>query len=113
MKITDLNYKGGIDWGVDTKNMEFAKCEEMPQETTLNVHGFFTTPDNGYGRGAVAILDDVLLNLPNRYVETVDTILSDDEMIEEIKTGKIAIEISTFISKKYKKVCYDITFVAV
>ena len=113
MKITDLNYKAGIDWGIDTKTMDFAKCEEMPQETTLKVYGFFITPDNGYGRGAVAILDDVLLNLPQRYVETVDTILSDDEMIEEIKTGKVAIEISTFVSKKYKKVGYDITFVEV
>lgn len=113
MKITDLNYKGGIDWEIDTKDMEFKKCGEMPQGTALMVHGFFTTPDNGYGRGAVAILDDVLLNLPQRYVETVDTILSDDEIIEEIKTGRAAIEISTFTSKKYKKVGYDVTFVEV
>ena len=113
MKITELNYKGGIDWGIDTKTMDFKKCEEMPQGTELRVHGFFTTPDNGYGRGAVAILNDALLNLPQRYVETVDTILSDDEMIEEIKTGKVAIEISSFISKKYKKIGYDITFVEV
>ena len=81
MKITNLNYKGGIDWGIDTKNMDFYKCGEMPQRKKLIVHGFFTTPDKGYGRGAVAILDDVLLNLPQRYVETVDKILSDDEMI--------------------------------
>ena len=113
MKITDLNYKGGIDWDIDTKDMEFKKCAELPQETELKVHGFFTTPDKGYGRGAVAILDDVLLNLPQRYVEVVDTILSDDEMIEKIKAGKIAIEISTFTSKKYKKVGYDVTFVEV
>ena len=108
MKITDLNYKGGIDWEIDTKNMDFYKCEEMPQKKPLKLRGVFITPDNGYGPGAVAILDDVLLNLPQRYVETVDTILSDDEMIEEIKTGKVAIEISTFTSKKYKKVGYDV-----
>lgn len=113
MKITDLNYKGGIDWGIDTKEMDFKKCEEMPQQTPLNLHGFFTTPDTGYGRGAVAILDDTLLNMPQRYVEVVDTILSDDEMIEEIKSGKVAIEISSFISKKYKKIGYDVTFMEV
>lgn len=113
MKITELNYKGRIDWGIDTKDMDFKKCEEMSHETPLKVHGFFTTPDNGYGRGAVAILDDVLLNLPQRYVETVDKILSDDEMIEEVKAGKVGIVISTFISKKYKKVGYDVTFVEV
>ena len=73
MKITELNYKGGIDWGVDTKNMEFVKCAEMPQGTTLKLHGVFITPDNGYGRGAVAILDDTLMNMPQRYVEVVET----------------------------------------
>lgn len=113
MKITDLNYKGRIDWGVDTKGMDYVKCGEMPYETEFKVHGFSTTPDNGYGRGAVAILDDVLLSLPQRYVETVDTILSDDEMIEEIKAGKVAIVISTFVSKRYRKVGYDVTFVEV
>ena len=113
MKITDLNYKGGIDWGIDTKGMEFRKCEEMPQETTLTLRGVFITPDNGYGRGAVAILDDTLLNMPQRYVDVVDTILSDDEMIDEIKSDKVGIVISEFISKKYKKRGYDITFVEV
>lgn len=113
MKITNLNYKGGIDWGIDTKNMKFRKCEEMPQETPLKLNGLFITPDNGYGRGAVAILDDTLLNMPQRYVDVVDTILSDDEMMDEIKSGKVAIEISSFISKKYKKTGYDITFVEV
>ena len=113
MKITNLNYKGGIDWGIDTKNMNFTKCGEMPQETPLKLHGVFITPDNGYGRGAVAILDDTLMNMPQRYVEVVETILADNEMVQEIKDGKVAIEISEFVSKKYKKVGYDITFVEV
>lgn len=111
MKITELNYKGGVDWGVNTKDMEFRKCNELPHGTALIVHGFFTTPDNGYGRGAVAILDDVLLNLPERYVEAVDTILSDNEMINEVKSGKVAIILSTFTSNKYKRIGYDVTFV--
>ena len=113
MKITDLNYKGGIDWGIDTKNMDFTKCGEMQQETPLKLHGVFITPDNGYGRGAVAILDDTLMNMPQRYVEVVETILADNEMVQEIKDGNVAIEISEFFSKKYKKVGYDIIFVEV
>lgn len=113
MKITELNYKGNIDWGIDTKNMKYRKCAEMPQETPLKLRGVFITPDNGYGRGTVAILDDTLLNLPQRYVDVVDTILADNDMIEEIKSGKVAIEISSFISTKYKKTGYDIIFVEV
>ena len=113
MKITDLNYKGGIDWGIDTKNMDFRKCGEMPQGTPLKLHGVFITPDIGYGRGAVAILDDNLMNMPQRYVEVVETILTDEEMVQEIKDGKVDIEISEFVSKKYKKTGYDIIFVEV
>ena len=112
MKITKLNHTG-IDWGIDTKNMVFTKCGEMPLGTPLELHGVFITPDNGYGRGAVAILDDTLMNMPQRYVEVVETILDDDEMIEEIKSGKVGIIVSEFTSKKYKKIGYDITFVEV
>lgn len=113
MKITDLNYKGKIDWGIDTKNMDFTKCGKMPQGTPLKLHGVFITPDYCYGRGAVAILDDALLNMPSRYVEVVESILADDEMVQEIKDGKVAIEIYEFVSKKFKNVGYDIKFVEV
>lgn len=112
MKITTLNYVG-IDWGIDTKEMEFRKCKEMPLNTPFRLRGVFITPDNGYGPGAVAILDETLLNLPIRYFDIVDTILNDPEMIEEIKSGKVGIIVSEFMSKKYKKVGYDVTFVEV
>lgn len=109
MKITELNHKG-IDWNINTEDMEFRKCSEIPLDTPLQLRGVFITPDNGYGRGAVAILDEMLVNLPQRYVETVDKIRNDSEMIEEIKSGKVSITISTFTSKKYKKIGYDVTF---
>lgn len=109
MKITKLNHMG-INWGIDTKEMEFRKCKEMALDTPFRLRGVFYTPDNGYGRGAVAILDDTLVNLPTRYVNTVETILNDPEMVEEIKSGKVAIRITEFTSKKYKKIGYDVTF---
>lgn len=112
MKITSLNY-AGIDWGIDTKEMEFKKCKELPLDTVLTLRGVFTTPDNGYGPGAVAILDEKLVNLPIRYFDTVEIILNDPEMIEEIKSGKVGIIVSEFMSKKYKKIGYDVTFVEV
>lgn len=113
MKIKDLNYKGFIDWGIDTKDMEFRSCREMQKETPLRLKGVFIMPDNGYGETPFAILDGVLLKLPQRYIDTVKTIVSDGDMVEEIKSGKVAIEISTFVSKKYHKEGFDITFVEV
>lgn len=113
MKITELNYKANVDWEIDTKDMEYRKCKELPEKTPIRLRGFFTTPDNGYGRGSVAILDDCLLNMPQRYTETVDKIIADEEMVQEIKDGKVAIILSSFVSKKYKKIGYDVTFVEV
>lgn len=100
-----------IDWGVDTKSMEFRKCSEIPEKTDFKIKGVFITPDNGYGEGAVAILDEFLLNLPQRYVEIVKSILSTEEMVEAIKAGKCAINIESFDSKKYKRKGYQINFI--
>lgn len=113
MKITDLNFKGFIDWGIDTKDMKFRKCREMQKDTPLRLKGVFIMPDNGYGESPIAILDNELLNLPKRYVDTVKTIVSDNDMVEEIKSSKVAIKISTFISKKYNREGFDVIFVEV
>lgn len=109
MKITSLNRKRN-DWGINTKEMKFRKCREMPLDTPFRLRGVFITPDNGYGRGSVAILDDTLVNLPTRYLDTVELILSDEEMIDEIKSGKVAIRITKFTSTKYKKIGYNVNF---
>ena len=98
-----------IDWGVDTTDFEYKKCEEFVG-TEVHVRGLFITPDKGYGLGAVAITDDCLLNLPQRYVDVVKNVLADDEAVEEIKAGKTYFNVTTFDSKKYKNKGYNLEF---
>ncbi len=110
MKFSELNYKG-VKWDVNTKDFTYLKCSELELNKKIDVYGFFITPDSGYGRGAVAIADTYLINLPQRYVETIETILSNKDMIKAIKDGHVSIMIDSFISSKYKHTGYDVTFI--
>lgn len=102
-----------IDWGINTEKFEYRKCSEMEEGKVIPVKGLFISADHGYGRGAVAILDDVLLNLPERYLEVVESILATDNMVEAIKAGKCGLVITSFMSKKFKRKGYDVEFVDV
>ena len=99
-----------IDWGVDTQGYKFQKCSTQPFGEKLPIFGVFITPDAGYGEGAVCIMDGYLLNISERYIETIREIVQDPEAVAEIKAGKACITITEFTSKKYKKKGYDVQF---
>lgn len=100
-----------IDWGVDIKGKPFKKCSEMKLDTEYKVLGIYISKDRGYGNGAVAILEDCLLNLPTSMLEEAKEILADPEAVEELKSGKSKLKISTFTSKKYNKIGYSVEFI--
>lgn len=110
MAFSRLSRVKKVDWNYNTEGFEFKKCADMPLDTIFIVRGAFITPDRGFGRGAVLILDDCNLNLSARYLEDVEAILDDTELQEDIKTGKAGIKITTFISDKYKKTGYNVEF---
>lgn len=100
-----------IDWGVDAEKWEFKKCSEMKLGEEYALKGLYISKDRGYGNGAVALLDGYKLNLPKHMLERVKEILEDEESIEEIKSGKAYIVISSYVSQTYKKTGYSIEFV--
>lgn len=111
MKLSDLNHKPNTQWDVDTTNFEFKKCSEMPQNENIPIYGLFITKDRGYGKGCVAILEHCFLTLPQRMVEDVEEYLQHDEVVEDIKANKWAVNIQEFFSEKYKRKGYDVLFV--
>lgn len=108
-----LNHNSGskIDWGFNTEGFEFIKAAELKLGQKYAIHGAFTTPDNGYGVGAVIILDDALMNVPASQLEKVTGVLDDPEAVADIKTGKYGIVISEYTSKKFKRKGLAIEFV--
>ena len=99
------------DWGIDTSEFPFVKCSDIDKYVEIPFFGMFITPDTGYGEGAVLILKESLLSLPQRYVPTIKDMLRDKEIIDAIKAGHAGIYVSPFESKKYKKTGYDVDFV--
>lgn len=110
MSIADFNRKRNIKWNINTEGFEYKKCSEMPLETDIIIYGLFVTPDRGYGKGAVAITKDCLLNLPSSTYEIVSAILENEQTIEDIKKAKCGIRISTYMSKFNRK-GYNVEFI--
>lgn len=100
-----------IDWGIDTQDMKYKKTSQVQLNTEYNLRGFYVTPDNGYGKGAVLISDDFLLNAPSRFADIISNMLADQEVVEAVKAGKCAFKVYTFESKQFKRTGYGIEFI--
>ena len=99
-----------IDWGVETSSYPFVKCSDVELETKIPIFGMFITPDSGYGEGAIVILEEELLSLPQRYVGQIKDMMDDEDVVRAIKDNQAAIIVTTFESKKFKKTGYDVEF---
>ena len=99
-----------VYWEIRTDDFPFVKCSDMELDVKIPIFGFFITPDSGYGEGAIVILEDKLLSLPQRYVQEIKEYMDDSEVVEFTKAHKAAIIITTFESKKYKKQGFDVEF---
>lgn len=111
MGISKFNKGNKIDWRIDTKSLPFKKTSEMELNKIYDLKGCFITPDKGYGKGAVLISDGFLLNIPARYVDDINNIVADAEVVEDIKAGKCGFIVTSFISEKFKRTGYSIEFV--
>ena len=116
MGIGNYSQKKTVDWGVDTKSLDFIKCgtlieKDKEESEVIDLLGFFITPDTGYGRGAVLITKDALVNIPARYVSELEEIYDDTSVINQIKSGHAAFKVKTFYSAKFKKNGYAIEFI--
>lgn len=119
MSFASKHQKGGIQWGVDTKDMEYFERENLldingPDHIYL-VKGLFINKNKPekqlkeYGPSIVAILEDKLVNLPNHMLEEVESILEDEEDVADIKAGKVGFKIRKYES--HNKDCYGIDWI--
>lgn len=116
MSFAKKHKKGAIDWGIDTKDFEYFKLENLyemngPEETYV-LKGVFVNRNKPekmmkeYGASPVGILEDKLINLPNHMLEEVEGILKDEEDIESIINGEAVFKIRQYES--HGKNCYGI-----
>lgn len=88
---------GGIDWGINTENLEYKKIPDIDKTKKYVVKGMFINRNKSekelkeFGASVVVILDDCLLSIPNHYETAVQSILDDPEKVAAVKDGKCAI----------------------
>ena len=114
MSFASKHNKGGIQWGVDTKDFEYWSLKDLLEkdgDEEYILRGLFINKNKSekelkeYGPSIVAILDDRLVNFPVHMLEEVEGILSDEEDIEDIKAGKVHFTIRSYES--HGKTCYS------
>lgn len=115
MSFASKHKKGGIQWGIDTKDFEYFKLQDLYEKdgenTAYNLLGVFINKNKTekelkeYGASVVGILSDKLINLPSHMEEEVKEIMNDEEDVAEIKAGKVWFRIRSYES--HGKTCYS------
>ena len=115
MSFASKHKKGGIDWGVDTRDFEYFSLQQLyemnGEEEQYNLRGVFINSNKTekelkeYGPSVVGILPDRLINLPSHMLEEVKEIMSDEEDIADLKNGNVFFTIRTYES--HGKTCYS------
>lgn len=110
MSLQKFNAIRKINWNVNTDGWNYIKLKELEENKDYPLKGMFISGDNGYGEGAVLISDGMLVNIPQKYVQTLKDIMSDQESIDEINAGGSSFRYHTYISKKYGRPAYEVVF---
>lgn len=110
MSIRNYNSNSGVKWNINSEGFDFVKLRDLEEGMDYPLYGCFISKDHGYGEGAVLISDGFNVNVPERYVDTVKSIMSDAEAISEINSGKAIFRFRTFTSQKYHRTGYSLEF---
>lgn len=112
-KATSYNRVSVFD--IETDGRIFIKLEDIFNKYNDEPHkieGFYIHSKSKFGDQAVVAFDKLYLaDIPHHKTETIRAMLQDPEVIEEINAGKVGFTVRSYMSKTYKRECYDIVFV--
>lgn len=115
MSFASKHKKGGIQWGIDSRDFEYFKLQDLYEKdgenVVYNLCGVFINRNKTekelkeYGPSVVGILADKLVNFPSHMEEEVKEIMKDEEDIADIKAGKVWFKIRSYES--HGKTCFS------
>lgn len=113
--FTDLN-KGTKLFNVEVEHPTFKKINQFNENEVVQVLGCYTNKKSTFGDEPIFIVRDYtgsiyFVNMPKHHLDTLNTIITNAELVQGINDGKCFIKIITYYSKKYKKNCFDFEFV--
>lgn len=109
-KTFNTNYAFNIDFEKDFISLKELKYSYGDGYIHL-IHGIGINAKSKYGAHPFLETNNYLVDLPKHMLETCKQILSDSEMVQEIKEGLIGFKIRTYTDNKFGKECYTIEFV--
>lgn len=106
-KFAKMNkVRSTVNEKIKTDEFEFKPLRDFVGKT-LHVFGFFFTKGD-YGKQVVIVTDNELINMPSRAVADFDEILSQEDIIESIVNGEMAIKVTKEIkTKQGRTVAYE------
>lgn len=99
MSIAAKYNKGGIDWGIETKDFKFKKLSAFNVAQVIPVRGLFINTKSKFGDSPALITDDCIVSLPNHMAGTVKDMLHDAELVAAVKAGKVGAKVETYAPK--------------
>ena len=102
------NFTSTIKEGVDSREHGYIKLNELVGKT-VKICGFYVSDKGNYGKSAVLVCEKANINLPTRYVDTLEAIRNNVEAVKAIKNGECCITNIHEISTKSGNdtVCFD------
>lgn len=97
------------EFSFDWSELKFKDIAEL-DGCMVKVKGMFIKRDETYGNQPVIVTEEGLYSISRRYVDTVKTILENQEMVKAVNEGAVAVRVKKGYSDKYKKDTYYITF---
>lgn len=87
------NHAHGAKFSIDTEGFEFKKISEFPLDQEITVRGALISKGGKYGDSASIITDNCFMNIPNHMIDDVKELLADQEAIDQVEAGKLAVSI--------------------
>lgn len=112
-------YNRGSAFNVNFEGLEFISLQDLydqqepgkAEETVFKITGLFINQKSKFGPRPFVSTPNFLADLPAHMLETVQQMIGDPEVVEEINSGKVGFQLRTYTSKTYKNLCYTIFFV--
>lgn len=92
---------------------------ESSKDTAMVIHSFFKNTKSKFGENFIAFVtpeggeQEFLVNLPKHLNNTIESIMADEETVDEINACKAGFKVYSYEDKLHNKTCYSINFVEI
>lgn len=114
MSIFDKYNHSTVTFDIDLKDRTWQHLEDLYNEQEGNIFridGLMINTKSKFGARPFVAYDKIYCaNLSQRRLEDIKEMLSDQEIVQMIKDGKVGFTVYAYMPKDFNQECYDIRF---